>query len=197
MRPTNPRNKAQILAKAIPLFARQGFSGVSIRDVAKKAGMTPAALYHHFPDKQTLYKQALKQAFSDKGRRLTDVLKSTNPPEERLASFITRLCEVMSEDPDFFPLVQREMMDGNEARLKALAEDVLHDLYLAIADLSRELSSDLDSHLMAISMVGLVMFHVESRTLRMYLPGGEMKHNEPEVIARHITNLLLQGLKRV
>jgi TetR/AcrR family transcriptional regulator len=195
MRPANPHNKVQILAKTIPLFASRGFSGVSIRDVARQAGMTPAALYHHFPDKQDLYRQALKQAFSDRGSRLTAVLKSEDTCEQRLTKFIAHLCEDMAEDPDFLPLVQREMLDGNQERLKALAEDVLGDLFVTIAELIREFSPGSDPHMVAISMVGMVMFHVESRTLRMHLPGGEMKHNQPEVFARHITDLLLHGLQ--
>jgi len=45
-------------------------------------------------------------------------------------------------------------------------------------------------------MIGLVMFHVESRILRRYLPGKEMKHNELGVIAKHITDLLLNGIMK-
>ncbi len=196
MRPANPHKKIQILAKAIPLFASSGFSGVSIRDVARQAGMTPAALYHHFPDKQELYRQALKQAFSDRASRLTAVLKAGDSCQQRLTKIITYLCEDMAEDPDFLPLVQREMLDGNQERLKTLAKDVLGDVFLTIAELIREFSPSSDPHLVAISMVGMIMFHVESRTLRMHLPGGEMKHNEPEVFARHITDLLLDGLQQ-
>ena len=55
--------KADILEKAISLFAASGYSAVSMRQIAKAVGITAASLYHHFPDKQTLYIQAIQQAF--------------------------------------------------------------------------------------------------------------------------------------
>jgi AcrR family transcriptional regulator len=38
VRPENPKNKKDILKLAIPLFARGGYSGVSMRQIAKKLG---------------------------------------------------------------------------------------------------------------------------------------------------------------
>jgi AcrR family transcriptional regulator len=47
--------RTRILAAASALFGAKGFSDVSMRDVAKAAGVTKAALYYHFADKSDLY----------------------------------------------------------------------------------------------------------------------------------------------
>ena len=43
--------RARILETAAGLFAERGYAGTSMRDLAEKLGVTPAALYYHFPSK--------------------------------------------------------------------------------------------------------------------------------------------------
>ena len=101
MRPLNTKSKEDILAIAIPLFAGSGYSGISMRTIAQKVGVSAAALYHHFPDKQTLYLGAMGQVFADKAESLEKILSSRVEPRKRLAQFITGLCEVVHKDNDF------------------------------------------------------------------------------------------------
>jgi AcrR family transcriptional regulator len=194
-RPVNPRSKEEILDLAIPLFARSGFAGVSMRDIAKVVGISAASLYHHFPDKQALYLQAMTQAFEDKAQGFAAVLTATGSPEQRLEDFVHAFTKLMSNDPDFLALLQRELLDGDEARLKLLAEQVFKEQFIAMGELASELVPDCDSHMAAISIASLVLYHLETTPIRRFLPGGKAKHNKPDVISRHVTSLLLHGLK--
>ena len=54
-----------ILERAISLFASAGFAGVSMREIAAAVGITPAALYHHFPNKQALHLEAMRHAYGE------------------------------------------------------------------------------------------------------------------------------------
>lgn len=47
--------RTEILDAALELFADKGFYGVSIRDVARAAGVGVSALYHHFASKDELF----------------------------------------------------------------------------------------------------------------------------------------------
>jgi hypothetical protein len=49
--------------------------------------------------------------------------------------------------------------------------------------------------MVAISIASLILYHLETTPIRRYLPGGKAKHNKPAVIADHVTQLLLNGLK--
>ncbi|HMK09045.1 MAG TPA: TetR/AcrR family transcriptional regulator [Anaerolineales bacterium] len=42
------------------LFQRQGFHGTSVRQLARFAGITPAAIYNHFPSKEDIFIALLK-----------------------------------------------------------------------------------------------------------------------------------------
>ncbi|MFK5914772.1 MAG: TetR/AcrR family transcriptional regulator [Woeseiaceae bacterium] len=179
-----------IIEKSIPLFARSGFSGVSMRDIAKTVGISGAALYHHYPDKQSLYVAAMGHAFADKASTIETTLDNTGTPEERLEYFVTNFTKQIANDPDFRALLQRELLDGDDERLKLLADNVFVEPFKAIKKLAQEMKLDCDPHLMAISIAGLILFHFETQSIRRYLPGGLKKHNDPKVIAQHVIKLL-------
>jgi AcrR family transcriptional regulator len=44
----------QILDCAVAVFAAKGYHGASIREIASRAGVSVAGIYHHFPSKQHL-----------------------------------------------------------------------------------------------------------------------------------------------
>src|SRR5215207_10741354 len=47
--------RAGILDAALDLFARQGFAGTSVREIARAAGLSDGGLYRHFPSKQAVF----------------------------------------------------------------------------------------------------------------------------------------------
>ncbi len=195
MRPLNPKNKEEILAIVIPLFAGAGYSGVSMRTVAEKVGVTPAAIYHHFSDKQTLYLAAMAQAFVDKADSLEKILSNGAAPEKRLAQFVARFCELLYNDNDFSTLIQREIMDGDKSRLQFLATEVFDNLFQGVIKLCQELDPQDDPYLLAISLIGIVMYHFQIAVLKPYLPYSKGDHSDPQVVAQHVTRFMLQGLK--
>ena len=183
-----------IIDKSIPLFARSGYAGVSMRDIAKSVGISGAALYHHYPDKQSLYVAVMGHAFSDKASSIQSALDNSGTSEQRLERFVISFTTQMANDPDFRALLQRELLDGDEKRLKLLAENVFVEPFNAIKQLAQEMALDCDAHLLAISMAGLILFHFETESIRRYLPGGLKKHNDPKVIAQHVISLLTEGI---
>ncbi len=50
----------RIVEAAVHLFARQGFSGTSTREIARLADVNEASLFRHFPSKQELFWAALQ-----------------------------------------------------------------------------------------------------------------------------------------
>jgi len=64
------QRKAQIIRAATELFAASGYAGTSLRDVADKCGMTKAALYYHYPDKESL----LRSVVETRMNRLNDLM---------------------------------------------------------------------------------------------------------------------------
>lgn len=191
---TGVDRRAFILTQAIPLFAATGYSGVSMRDISRAVGISKAALYYHFPDKQALYLAAVDHAFADKAEGIRRALAGGGTAIERLERFVERFTALVAGDPDFRALLQRELVDGDETRLKLLADQVFLEPYEAIVALAKELAPDLDLYLLANSVVGLVLFGFETLPLRRHLPGRKPEHEKPGTIARHASALLVRAL---
>ena len=100
----------------------------------------------------------------------------------------------MSNDRNFRLLFQRELLDANSSRLQLLAERVFKEQFQNVVNLAKEISPKCDPHLMAISMVGLILFHLETTPLRVFLPEGREEHNQPKIIAQHVYMLLKNGV---
>lgn len=49
------KTKDKILIEALSLFSVSGFSGVSVRDIAKAVGIRESAIYKHYKNKQELF----------------------------------------------------------------------------------------------------------------------------------------------
>jgi AcrR family transcriptional regulator len=47
-----PSRRDAVLAAGTDEFVEHGFASVSVTDIARRAGMTPAAVYYHFPTKE-------------------------------------------------------------------------------------------------------------------------------------------------
>ncbi len=55
------RSRERILEAALQLFSSQGYRATSVRDIAAGAGVSTGNVYHHFPDKETIYLTLLDQ----------------------------------------------------------------------------------------------------------------------------------------
>lgn len=58
---TGQARRQAIVDEALAVFARTGFHGGSLREIAKRVGVTPAGLLHHFADKEELFAEVLRQ----------------------------------------------------------------------------------------------------------------------------------------
>ncbi len=186
----------KILEASIPLFADKGFDGVSMRDIARAVGIKAPALYNHFDDKQTLYLAVISHAFANKADNLIQTLSSIEEPEKKLEQFITQLTRMMAEDDSFRHLLQRELLDGDEQRLKILGSEVFAELFLTARNLFKQLYGNCcDPGLLAITAIGMIRQHFELQPLYQYLPGNQQKNIDPDCLSKHVMNVLLHGIR--
>jgi AcrR family transcriptional regulator len=55
------RSRRMVLDAALQLFSHQGYRGTSVREIAEAAGVSTGNLYHHFPDKETIFQTLLDE----------------------------------------------------------------------------------------------------------------------------------------
>jgi AcrR family transcriptional regulator len=62
--------KGSLVEAARRLIAERGPAGFTLSDAAKLAGVSPAAPYRHFKDRQALLREVARQGFGELGQRL-------------------------------------------------------------------------------------------------------------------------------
>jgi TetR/AcrR family transcriptional regulator, regulator of cefoperazone and chloramphenicol sensitivity len=91
--PGNTRER--ILEVALELFHDQGYAGTSIRDIAQRMAITKAAVYYHFPSKESLLAELLTPAMTRVSRVLAEAGEITTPEQRR--ALVTALVDVVGE----------------------------------------------------------------------------------------------------
>jgi TetR/AcrR family transcriptional regulator, regulator of cefoperazone and chloramphenicol sensitivity len=159
---------ARIRDAALQLFAKHGVSAVSIRDVAKSAGVSAGAVQHHFQTKVHL-QRAVEAAVV---RRATEVFGTPivgSTPSENTSRMGTRLADFIRDNPAVFAYVGRSLLEGDRAgttlfqtlfRLVRQQADAVGDADLLRADLDRDWSA---LHLILIN-IGTYLFEPALRS---------------------------------
>lgn len=55
------RSRRSVLDAALYLFSRNGYRATSVRDIAQRAGVSTGAVYHHFEDKDTIFRALIAE----------------------------------------------------------------------------------------------------------------------------------------
>jgi AcrR family transcriptional regulator len=121
---TQPDTKQRILAIAGELFARQGYTGTTIADIARELGTTTAALYYHFPSKAAILSGLLAKPHVAYTRLLDNLDSGHATPEEVLGALIDitadsrDLATIFDRDPKALAMVD-EQLPRSSAELTA------------------------------------------------------------------------------
>jgi len=189
--------REQILERSIRLFAKAGYDGVSMRDVAVAVGLTPAALYYHFSDKEQLYVDAVGYAF----RKVTGVLKSAieaaATPLAQLESVVGVATKMLAKDKSLVRLMQWVKLDSDRQRLQKLGTTAFDELFLTIHKLVAKLGSGYNASLLTVSIASMVVFPFEVMDTCRFLPGYQSQNDNPAILAKHVVGLLCHGLQGV
>ncbi len=74
----------KILNTARELFAKRGYEAVTMREIARRIEYSPTALYGHFVDKETLFRELCRQDFSEFAQSLLREVSNVHDPVEQL-----------------------------------------------------------------------------------------------------------------
>src|SRR6516165_1618702 len=75
---------AALITAARTLFAERGYAGVGTEEIVQHAGVTRGALYHHFKDKEDLFRAVLVQVSAETAQRVLIAALAIDDPWEAL-----------------------------------------------------------------------------------------------------------------
>jgi TetR/AcrR family transcriptional regulator len=120
--PLPPSSRDKILDVAEALFARRGFEGVGMREVADAAGLGKSSLFHHFRSKAQLYLAVLERLLAHLDERLREALAAPDAPQARLDRWLDALVDALAEREPAARLLLRGLFEDDAFDAEAWAE---------------------------------------------------------------------------
>lgn len=117
--------RSRIADAAMRLFAEQGFSNVSVEQIAEASGYTRVSVYNHFRGKPMIYLYIVQRETEALADEVERALSPGMGSLEQFHIFLDRLIAINERQPSFFDLYffQRERVekDMSEEELAVLA----------------------------------------------------------------------------
>jgi AcrR family transcriptional regulator len=107
--------RASILAVAKILFADCGYHGVSVDEIAKRLGVSPAVLYQHFDSKEALYEAVLNEIACHRESYVEAALAGPDDFSSVLSRMTRVYIDSIIDDPDYLKMEMQAMLE--DARL--------------------------------------------------------------------------------
>src|ERR1700712_98420 len=184
-----PARREQILDVAVQVFARNGFHGTSMNDVAEAAGVTKPVLCQHFDSKQELYLALLAEVGN---RLLTSITKATagatNGREMTDLGFRAYF-RFVAEDHDAFLLLYGTGASRNEEATAAVRV-LTAEAAKAISPLIAVDVDPLHRRVLAQGLVGMA----ESVSRYVVELGDDF---DPDTMGKYVADLAGAGLRSV
>lgn len=113
-----------ILQRAFTAFARHGYEGVSLRQLAHECGISDSLLSHHFGSKQQLWYEASDSVFAPLYRNLVSTLESIEAENVawKLRHNLKASLTLLAAQPDAVAFLFREG-EGDNERAEHLRRD--------------------------------------------------------------------------
>ncbi|MFD8330893.1 TetR/AcrR family transcriptional regulator [Streptomyces lydicus] len=129
-RPTRAEAKARtrrlLLDAAARTYARKGFAGASVEEIAEAAGFSIGAVYSNFGSKDRLFVELLKERASEQVSRATKIVADAQTGDDPVPALGRLLANAADKDPDFAPLQAEFWLYAvrNPPLLETLAEEL-------------------------------------------------------------------------
>jgi TetR/AcrR family transcriptional regulator len=110
-RPTNPIRREDLLTIAATAFAEHGYTGTSTAEIARRANLSKASLFHHFPSKEQLYLEVVGNTAKEWLRLLHEAISTNGSILERQDRFNELAIDYFGMHPESARLFLRDMID--------------------------------------------------------------------------------------
>lgn len=131
--------RSDLLDAAARVFARRGYSAVSVEAVAAEAGLSTGALYSNFAGKEDLFLSLYEERIERRGRELRDAVVGSGGGREGLHAAMQNVSQLLHSERDWFLLYFEFLLHAARnstfaKRFRATRKQGLSDLAEGITD---------------------------------------------------------------
>ena len=158
-----------ILDAAEQLFARQGFTATTVKQIGKEAAVNPALLYYYYDSKETLYRAMLQRILGQLLARGVDAIERASTHADRIRAFVRAQARLLGEHPHFPQLLVRELVDHQAAHAEQAITNTAAGAFRRLCEVIEAGQRDgafrksLDPRFTAISIIAQVAYFAIAR----------------------------------
>ncbi|SED24858.1 DNA-binding transcriptional regulator, AcrR family [Streptomyces melanosporofaciens] len=188
----SPARRAELLAVAADVFAEQGYSATTVRQIADAAGMLAGSLYYHFDSKESMLDEILSGFLDELWAGYDAVLEADLAPRATIEALVTESFREIDRHRAAVAIYQKESRQlSAQPRFAylAAAQEKFEKAWLGTLErgvVAHAFRADLDARL-TYRFVRDTVWVAAS----WYRPGGQ---HSPEEIARQYLSMVLDGI---
>lgn len=164
-------SREKIMNAAQKLFARRGFEGISIRDIAQAVGMTTASLYYHFPSKDEIFVAVHGRSLETVQREVMAAIADLKDPWERLEAAAAAHSRNFASPEHAGAAIAAQYYEGSLASFRKIMvpQRDAYERLIAVLVADLQLPSGIDAKLFRLQLLGalnwLPVWHRQGRGL--------------------------------
>ena len=196
-------SRQKLLSAARLEFARHGFAGARVDEIAERAGVNKQLVYHHFGDKDALYLAVLEWVYADIREQERKLNLEGLPPEKAIRKLIEASFDYLATNPEFIVLLNDENRGGarhvrGSTRLEAmhspLVKSVSHILHEGVR--GGVFRKGIDPIQLYISIAALGYFYLSNTPTLSAIFGKDLSSRAARrARRRHVVDLVLHSLR--
>jgi TetR/AcrR family transcriptional regulator len=168
-----------ILREAKDCFARQGFEGTSLNDIAAGVGIRRPSLLQYFASKEAIYQQVLLDALEDWGRQVDQARIGELDGWEKVDAVLEASFDFFRTNPEIVRIVRREALSEQGPLGLNLGEALRPYFLRSVAFFKREMAAGLfrdqdAEHLVVTGYGALLTYFSDQSMLRGLLDDDPM-----------------------
>lgn len=171
----------RIMLAAADAFAEHGFPATTTRDIASRAGLSPAGVYVHFASKEVLLFELSRRGHARARDLLVDAARAASSPTEALRSIIGGFSRWHAEHHQLGRIVQFEFRHlSPEHRDEVL--DLRKDIDRVVADVLRTGVESGEFDVVDVPGTALALLSMAIDVSRWYTPGVRREPRDIETL---------------
>lgn len=101
--------REEILAVAMRMFIQQGYHGLAMRQISEAVGVSKAALYYYFKDKEELFLAILNSYLNDMESSIDAIRAKSGSSADQITQFVESVLRQPAEQRALTRLASQEM----------------------------------------------------------------------------------------
>lgn len=202
--PAQKRNAAdsqkRILDAAEQEFAKNGFAGARLREIARGAQVQPALIHHYFTDKRGLYEEVIKRAIEQMSTATFRVLGEERDLRGYLRGFVDLMVDFYEANQNLLAIMRAEAHSGSDV-FSAVVREKTTPILDAVLAMTRgmmergEIRSDLSPREVLIGGLSLILYPIVDAPILGAVVPPDQHDPGPDRRKQVITDLLFQAIQ--